>query len=284
MTSSLEAAWAQQSLWSQAATKLKRRLQTTRRAALGLAIGGAVLSATAATVGLESALGKVFAFAGAVLVGLSGLAGNAAGPTTMRDWTRVRSISEALKSAVYMSLAGFPPADLDAEIQDLEAGADDLRQYKVGIEPKQRPLPSIHDLESYLEGRVEAQIIGYYRKNARNLARTLERFRRLSIGLAITGLLLGAAAGTWEIDRLAGWVPVVTTIGAAVAAYVAAERYSYMLLEYSRTADELARIRHRRGRAASMTDEELVRHAENVISIQNEGWMAKLNEADEPAP
>ncbi|MFD6612917.1 hypothetical protein ACFWD1_29030 [Micromonospora chalcea] len=62
-----------------------------------------------------------------------------------------------------------------------------------------------------------------------------------------------------------------------------AERYSYMLLEYSRTVDELERIRDRRGRFASMNDEDLVQHAETVISIQNEGWMAKLNETDEPS-
>jgi conflict system pore-forming effector with SLATT domain/uncharacterized protein DUF4231 len=284
MTSSLEAAWAQQSVWSQVATKLKKRLRAARRAALGLAVGGAVLSAASVTVGLGSALGKAFAFTGAVLVGLAGLAGNAAGPRTMRDWTRARSVAEALKSTVYTSLAGFPPADLDAVVRDLEADVTDLQQYRVGTRPKQRPLPSVHDLESYLRNRVEAQITGYYRKNAHTLAGTLERFRLLSIGLAATGLVLGAAAGTWEIDRLAGWVPVVTTIGAAVTTHVAAERYSYMVLEYSRTADELERIRGRRGRMASMADADLVRHAENVISIQNEGWMAKLNEADEPMP
>ncbi|MER7420844.1 DUF4231 domain-containing protein [Micromonospora peucetia] len=284
MTSSLEAAWAQQSVWSQTADKLKKRLQIGRRAALGLAIGGALLSATAATVGLGSALGKTFAFSGAVFVGLAGLAGNAAGPRTMRDWTRARSVSEALKSVVYTSLAGYPPADLDAVVQDIDADAADLQQYRAGVEPKQRPLPSVHDLESFMENRVLAQITGYYRKNARKLVHTLERFRLLSMGLAFLGLVLGVAAGTWEVDRLAGWVPVVTTIGTAVATHVAAERYSYMLVEYSRTADELQRIHDRRGRIASMTDEELVKHAENVISIQNEGWMAKLSEADESTP
>ncbi|MFD6663570.1 DUF4231 domain-containing protein [Micromonospora chalcea] len=284
MTSSLEAAWAEQSVWSQTAAKLKKRLQTGRRAALGLSIGGALLSATAATVGLGSALGKAFAFSGAVCVGLAGLAGNAAGPRIMRDWTRARSVSEALKSVVYTSLAGYPPADFDAVVQDIGADAADLQQYRAGVESKQRSLPSVHDLESYLENRVFAQITGYYRRNAGSLVRTLKRFRLVSMGLAFFGLVLGVAAGTWEIDRLAGWVPVVTTIGTAVATHVAAERYSYMLIEYSRTADELQRIRDRRGRIASMTDEELVKHAENVISIQNEGWMAKLNEADESTP
>ncbi|MFD6663705.1 DUF4231 domain-containing protein [Micromonospora chalcea] len=282
MTSSLEDAWAQQSVWSQAATKLKKRLQTGRQAAIGLAIGGALLSATAATIGLESALGKIFAFSGAVFVGLAGIAGNAAGPRAMRDWTRARSVSEALKSIVYTSLAGYPPADLNKVVESITADTVDLQHHRAGIESKQRPLPSVRDLKSYLENRVVAQISGYYRINARSLSLKLERFRMLSIGLAITGLVLGAAAGTWEVDRLAMWVPVVTTIGAGVTAHVAAERYSYMLLEYSRTADELERIRDRRGRFASMNDEDLVQHAEAVISIQNEGWMAKLNETDEP--
>jgi hypothetical protein len=284
MTSLIEATWAQQAVWSNVADMLKRRLRMWRRIALGTAIGGAVLSANAATVGLGSTLGKVFAFAGAVLVGLAGFAVNAAGPRTMRDWTRARSVSEALKSEVYTALAGFPSANLDAVLQDIEADAVDLARYRTGVEPKQRPLPSVRDLESYMKVRVEGQIVGYYRKNARNLARTLERFRLLTGVLAVTGLILGAAAGTWEVDRLAGWVPVVTTIGAAVAAHVAAERYSYLLLEYTRTADELDRVLHRRGRIASMTNDQIVRHTENVISIQNEGWMAKLNDSDEPTP
>ncbi|MCX5117266.1 SLATT domain-containing protein [Micromonospora sp. NBC_00362] len=284
MTSSLEVAWAQQSVWSETADKLKRRLQNGRRAALGLSIGGALLSATAATVGLASALGKVAAFSGAVCVGLAGLAGNAVGPRTMRDWTRARSVSEALKSVIYTSLAGYPPADFDKVVRDIDADAADLQQYRAGVVPKQRPLPSVHDLQSYLENRVFAQITVYYQRNARSLVRTLKRFRLISMGLALLGLVLGVAAGTWEVDRLAGWVPVVTTVGTAVATHVAAERYSYMLVEYSRTADELQRIRDRSGRIASMTDEELVKHAENVISIQNEGWMAKLNEAEDSTP
>ena len=104
-------------------------------------------------------------------------------------------------------------------------------------------------------------------------------FRRVEVGLAAVGVLLGAAAGTWELDAAAVWVPVVTTIGAAIAAHVAAERYSYLLVEYQRTAEELRRIAERRGAAAGLTDEQLVQRAEEVISIQNQGWMAKLSGA-----
>jgi hypothetical protein len=50
-----------------------------------------------------------------------------------------------------------------------------------------------------------------------------------------------------------------------------------------RTADELERVRDRRGSATQLTGEELIQHAEHVISVQNEGWMAKLT-SDEEAP
>jgi hypothetical protein len=93
--------------------------------------------------------------------------------------------------------------------------------------------------------------------------------------------VLAAAAGTWEQDVVAVWVPVVTTVGAAVTAHAAAARYEYLLVEYLRTTEELERMRDRRGPASKLTDEQLVRKAEEVISVQNEGWMAKLTSDDE---
>jgi hypothetical protein len=72
----------------------------------------------------------------------------------------------------------------------------------------------------------------------------------------------------------------VTTVGAAITAHAAAARYDYLLVEYLRTAEELERLRDRRGSASNLTDEALVKKAENIISVQNQGWMAKLTSDD----
>jgi hypothetical protein len=67
-----------------------------------------------------------------------------------------------------------------------------------------------------------------------------------------------------------------------VAAHIAAERYEYLWIEYSRTASELRRLLGRRtapdGRPLS--DSELVAECEQVISVQNQAWMAKWGEED----
>ena len=88
---------------------------------------------------------------------------------------------------------------------------------------------------------------------------------------------MGAAAATWGRVAIAVWVPVITTAAAAMSAHAAASCYEYSLVEYLRTAEELDRIRGRRGAVATASDAELVALAERVISIQNEGWMAKLS-------
>jgi hypothetical protein len=108
--------------------------------------------------------------------------------------------------------------------------------------------------------------------------------RRIEVALGGGGAVLAAAAGTWEQDAVAVWVPVVTTVGAAVTAHAAAARYEYLLVEYLRTAEELERVRERRGSASKLTDEELARKAEDVISVQNQGWMAKLTSEDDQQP
>jgi len=277
MGSSLEDAWREQRLWSEVADRLKADLRRKRSAALAFAIVGAALSTAGANVGLSTTLGKTLAFVSAAGLGIAGLIQVWIGTKAVQDWTRARSVSEAIKSEVYLSLAGFGAADVDAEVRKVAGDADDLREHLVGLTPRTRPLPEVHDVESYLRERVGGQIDGFYTSGAVRLKSRLKLFRGIEAGLAVAGVLLGAAAGTWELDAIAVWVPVVTTIGAAVSAHAAAERYSFLLVEYQRTAEELRRIRERRGPAAGLTDEQLVQRAEEIISIQNQGWMAKLS-------
>ncbi|MBA2324926.1 MAG: hypothetical protein H0V92_13250, partial [Pseudonocardiales bacterium] len=65
------------------------------------------------------------------------------------------------------------------------------------------------------------------------------------------------------------------------AVHVAATRNEYQLIEYLRTAQRLENLRSQ-ALVASGTDElnALAVSAEEVISIENKGWMAKL--AEEP--
>jgi hypothetical protein len=262
-----------------------------RLVVLGLTIAGATLSALAVVAGLDTSGGKVLAFASAVAVAIAALLRPRSSQQAVRDWTRARSASEALKTEVFLYLTRvgrYGDANPDQPFQDesdaVERAAGDLLRHASGIEPAPRPLPAVRDVDSYVRERVTSQIDGYYRPQAQEQQRMLDRVRFARLGLGVLGAVLAAAAGTWEVDSVAVWVPVVTTVTAAVAAHAAAERYEYLLVEYLRTAAELERLRDRRGRAGGPSDEEFVRSCEHVISVQNEGWMAKLTSDDDAGP
>jgi hypothetical protein len=109
------------------------------------------------------------------------------------------------------------------------------------------------------------------------LARKLARARRAEVVLGALGVVLGAAASAFAVDQVSAWVAVVATVTAALSSHVAAARWEYQLVEYLRTADELERMRE----DWSFTDrteeaaDRLVERCEHVVSIQNDGWMAK---------
>jgi hypothetical protein len=134
-----------------------------------------------------------------------------------------------------------------------------------------RTLPAVKDVATYKQVRVVGQIDGYYRREGGKHRRRTRLFRSLEIGLAVCGAVL--------IDGLAIWVPVVTTIAAAITAHAAAQRHEYLTVEYFRTAAALKRA-VREQQDGSLSDADFVAECERVISAQNADWMAKLDEAE----
>jgi Protein of unknown function (DUF4231) len=89
--------WKQQSVWSQTAHRMKASIGRARSAALALTVGGAVLATLATRLpATQATASSVLAITAAVAVGLV---------PVLRDWTRARSVSEALKSEIYWYLA-----------------------------------------------------------------------------------------------------------------------------------------------------------------------------------
>jgi uncharacterized membrane protein len=199
-------------------------------------------------------------------------------------------VSEAIKTEVFLFLTGcgsYGGTDrdlrLDAEVQRLEREAADLARYTQGVQPKSRPLPAVHDVESYLAVRVrQSQLDGYYRPQAQMVRQRLRNWKVVEIVLALIAAGLASVAAVSA--NAAAWAAVVTTAAGAVAAYAAAERYEFLLVEYSRTASELRRLVAQRTAADGrpLSDGELVAECEQVISVQNQAWMAKWGEESEP--
>jgi hypothetical protein len=288
-------AWARQSVWSQAADRLKAVPSRARRLRLGLTVVGAAVALAGSQLRpVNAPAGTALAVLAAVVLAGVGLLGATQNAEQVRRWTRARSVSEALKTEVLLcrtsagDYAGVvePERRLEAVVQRLEREAGDLQPWTVGIHPATRPLPAVHDLASYLEVRVRrSQVEGFYEPEAARLRGRLKVAKTVEVTLALAAA--GLAALNTVSTTVGAWAAVVTTAAGAVTAHVAAERYEFLWIEYSRTAGELRRLADRRtapdGRPLS--DAELIEACEQVISVQNQAWMAKWGEsADDGAP
>lgn len=249
-------------------------------AAAALALAGSQLKA----VSLSAS--TVLAVAAALALATVGLLRGRQNVEQLRRWTRARSVSEAIKTEVFLFLSQSdtyhePDRErrLEAEVQRLEHEAGDLQRYTQGVQAKERPLPAVHDVNSYLEVRVrQSQLDGYYEPNAYLLRQRLRALKATEVTLALISAALAAMAAI--SPGVGAWAAVATTAGGAVAAYVAVGRYEFLWIEYSRTASELRRLLDRRAAADGrpLSDSELVGECEQVISVQNQAWMAKWGE------
>jgi SMODS and SLOG-associating 2TM effector domain 1/Protein of unknown function (DUF4231) len=286
-----EAVWVarQQRIWSTAASARKASIQLWRTIALALIVGSAVLAMAASQVaGISSGIGRVLGTAAAVAAGLVAvIRSTKLDSASTRDWTRARSVAEGLKSELYRYLAragDYAGGDADARLremgEEIADGARDLAGDLVVIEPGDVPIPPVTDARQYVELRVQDQIDGYYRPRAAVAARRLKLARSVEFAASLIAAALAAIAVAGGIAVAAEWVPVVTTIAAAVVAHTAAAHYQDELLGYTATANRLESVRdewRRRTRAGAdaAADADVVRKAEEAISVENRGWMAK---------
>jgi hypothetical protein len=274
---------------------MKRGIERARLAALVVVVLVAVLGTTAAAVSdAAPTLGRLLAAVAAAGSAVLPLLRPLWSGTRLRDWTRARSVSEAMKADVYLWLARTGPFVDDAgvtalgrRVDKLRLDAADLRSACEGIEPAARALPAVHDLASFFAVRVGGQHDDYYVPRVKTIDKRLKWFRVVGVALGAVGAVLGAAAAVVGAS-FASWIAVGATVGTAVAAHVAATRYEFQRIEFARTAEELRQIISGADRSGVPERElhRLARRAERVISIENKGWMAKLAEdpADQKAP
>jgi hypothetical protein len=279
----VEAAWADQRVWSETANRLKRRIDRARTAALLLAIATAMLAAAAIQLDESSAsVGRVLTAAAAITVGLATLMQRRAGTDQIRAWTRARSASEGLKSEIYSALGGGSRYDgpnrdhvlagRTGKITDL---VQDLKRHTLGVPPDHTPPPAVHDVEGYIAIRVNGQIEDFYTPKAATYERRVRRLRTLGDLLGIAAVILAALGAAFDLDGLALWIPVVTTIATSLTAHIAAARYDHLVIEYLRTAQRLTHLRDDYQRTHSRTAASFIDACEDAISVENQAWMAR---------
>ena len=207
-------------MWSQTSNKLKagpRRLRGLRlgltAAAAALALAGSQLKAVSLPASIALAVAAVLALAAV------GLLRGQQNIEQVRRWTRARSVSEATKTEVFLFLThsgSYGVADrerrLEAEVQRLEHEAADLERYTDGVQAKDRALPAVHDVDSYLDVRVRhSQLEDYYEPKARLLQQGLRVLKAVEVTLALVAAGLAAVAAI--SPSVAASAAVVTTAG-----------------------------------------------------------------------
>lgn len=280
--------WRTQSIWSQTANALKASVDRARSQGLLLGLAAAVLGVgSSQLMPFFVELGRITAFLSLVAAALTPYALRRASAQRLAEWVRVRSVSEALKSETYLYLAGLGPygqdggdadaAELTRRTRNFLDAASDLARHTRDIVPVRRELPSVSGADSYVTVRLASQLDTYYRPKAHAMARKVRITERAQSGLALLSAVLAAAAAAFVVDEAAAWIPVLATAGGAVTAHAAAANYAYQEMEFSRTAAELDRL-IQQWTDGGRTEEEaqrLAERGEHIISIQNEGWMAK---------
>jgi SMODS and SLOG-associating 2TM effector domain 1/Protein of unknown function (DUF4231) len=281
----VRSAWAQQRIWSLTANRFRARIDRARNLALGLGIAGAILSAVALQLGSATpAASRALAVCGGILVGVVPLARRGTSTELISAWTRARAASEGLKTEVYGYLAGGSHYLGDDRQQTLSrrsrrivSDASDLLEHAAGVQPDSKPIPQVSDVDSYLQERVADQIDHYYRPNAAIYKQRLSTLRSAEWVLGLAAVVLGVLAGTGGITAAAVWIPVATTLAGAIAAHAAAARYQDLVVEYLRTADQLDYLRSS-WRDEGLAGSQLVDACEDVISVQNQGWMTRWHQ------
>lgn len=133
-------------------------------------------------------------------------------------------------------------------------------------------------VQDYINERVNDQINGFYRPRSKEHTRKIEKFKTIGLLLGVIAIVLGALGSTgWT----AGWVAVVSTVTASIAAYAYAGRYQYLIISFQATANRLELLRTR-WEASGKTDKDFqernqfILDCEEAISIENSAWMAEL--------
>jgi hypothetical protein len=265
-------------------------LDRARLVALVFAVAAAVLAVAASQVASPYPDGgRVLSAAAAIAAGLAALAQRRNGFEQIRDWTRARSTSEALKSEIYSYLAGGSDYLNDGDRRLRSSSAElfeqvsDLQRHTLRVEPDSKPLPAVHSVSTYITVRLNGQVDDYYRPKAAVYARRGRRLRTAQDLLGVGAVVLAATAATFNHDGLNVWVPVVTTVGASLAAHITAARYDHLVIEFLRTAQHLIRLRDDYLDNPSEPHPTLIDTCEQAISVENQGWMARWQASDESA-
>lgn len=288
LNSALKYIWSQYRMWAMTARRYKNEMARWRDIVLVLSIGGAILGMLSQQLRSSKELIPWISPALGLLSGAAlGLAAyftkEIFSPDREGRAVRARATAEALKSHAYLLATGVPPYDTIAapeemftKIETIRKAADSVAPLTITEQEKTSGMPSAPmSIDDYIKQRVDDQIT-YYSNQATANNKKLTTGRRLSFILGAVAVLLGLVAAT--NPSIAGWIAVIGTITAAIAARQYAARYQFLIISYHAAAEKLEALKARwaiERKTGAAADQRFILACEETISAENSGWMAE---------
>ncbi|MFN2496522.1 MAG: DUF4231 domain-containing protein [Pseudonocardiaceae bacterium] len=279
--------WNSHRQWSRVASAAREHLDRWRLVNLVLLAVGALGGALATQSGwLPGPLRTACGVGGAVVLALAGVVQQRLlGKDRVLRWTTARAASEALKAETFRYLAGVEPyagtrrdAERTRQLDEIQVrSADFIVDFGQAV-PGDKPLPAVRDLASYVTMRAQEQERWHWQRVTQHSAKAT-RFRGAELSATLVAAALAALASTLSLPDLSAWVGVATTLGAAIAAHLAATQHDRIAASYARTADQLGRLISGLDPDAATPEEgaRFVREVERVLAAQNDGWVSLLS-------
>ncbi len=271
-----EEVWRQYLTWAGTARRGKTIQDRARTMAFALGVTGAVLGVVSGY--FSPTWARVWGIAAGVAVALAGFIGREFFLSQGEpDWSRARILAEALKRETWLYLMKIPRYDGEDRDENLQKVAREL-QGNVGLRRSalpngsSRPLPNVGSLTDYLRQRIDDQI-AFYEKAWTSAAATLQFWRPITLSLGAAALIRGL--DLFKEGKFPTWIPVVTTVAAAIAAHLRALRLEALLSLYQAAEGQL-RLKRAAATAKAPADAAaFVRDCEEIMSRENQSWRAE---------
>ncbi len=293
--SALEYTWGQYRIWAATARAQRAHIFSWRTYTLLLTVAGAFLATLSQmTTGLEIgpefpiSISAAFGWLSGISIALATFFGREIlRPEAQNRWVSSRSIAEALKSEAYRFRSGTTPYNgpdaperLNENTRELLAKVTHVQAATLADEQKRERLPEGPlSVDAYIEKRVDEQIDNFYHPRVIRYKKVVKRGRTISLGLGAVAVVLALFGAT---GLTAGWIALITTITAALAAYLYSGRYQYLIMSYQATGRQLELLKNHWTIIAARPDttgdkrSQFIMDCETVISIENSAWMSQL--------
>ncbi len=286
--------WGRYRTWAATSQAAKAPLKRWRKAVLLLIVAGAVLGTLSEqtrgwelSIIVEKMPSVVCGLLSAIALALATFFTRTKLNTeSERHWVRARSAAEAFKSQAFLYAAQIPPYDKEDRPENLLGIANGVRENVQDIIPvsltdedKLRDMPPEYlSVKDYINLRVKEQMDKFYVTKAQGHNVIVKKSRQWSLWLGAIAAIFGVIAALFPDGMTAGWVPVLSTVTAAITSFFYAERHEQLALIYQATADRLECLLARWNTTLETERNyvEFIKSCEAAISTENRAWMAKF--------